>query len=72
MEKPSAAVDTKQVSDSHGITKQRTEVSSECNSEKAQVQDAGGVLHFTGDRRLENDGTRKLEVSDEVHSHFDI
>jgi hypothetical protein len=47
---------------------QRTETTSESDSDKARVHESGAVLTLIGDECRENGGTRKLKVVREVHS----
>ena len=68
VEQPSAAIDARKATDSHGNSVQRSEAPSEARSDKARVQARGEVSGFAGDSSREQGGTRELTVTEGVHS----
>jgi hypothetical protein len=68
VEIPSAAVEARKASDTHGSRLQRTETTSELDSDKAHAHEVGATLTLTGDSGHEKGGTRELKVIGEVHS----
>ena len=68
VEIPSAAVEARKASDTHGSRLQRTETTSKSDLDRAHVHEVGATLTLTGDGGHEKGGTRELKVIEEVHS----
>ncbi len=68
VEQPSATIDARKATDSHGNSVQRSETPSEGCSDKARVQARGEVSGFAGDSGREQGGTRELTVTEGVRS----
>ncbi|MGY5871747.1 MAG: hypothetical protein RTV72_05855 [Candidatus Thorarchaeota archaeon] len=68
VEIPSAAMEARKASGTHGNKLQRTETTSKPSLDKAHVHESEGTLTLTGDSGHEKGGTRELKVIEEVHS----
>jgi len=64
VEIPSAAMEARKASDTHGSRLQRTETTSKPSLDKAHVHESEGTLTLTGDSGHEKGGTRELKVID--------